>query len=92
MKRLLLLLLLLPLGLHAEMVARDQIGNWVKLLNEPCTASAWMQKDWKKAELFYDGRQYKACWRLANAEVYLLDAAGDVSIIPAYAFKQETGT
>lgn len=76
---------------QAEMVARDQVGNWVKLGDEACAASQWLQKDWKKAELFYEGRQYKACWRLVDAQVYLLDAAGDVSVIPAQFFKRETG-
>lgn len=76
----------------AELVARDQVGNYVALKKDQCQASQWLQKDWKQAEMFYDGRKYRACWRLSGTEVYILGAAGDVSIVPAYAFKEETGT
>ena len=88
---LLSVLMLYAVVASAVMVARDQAGNHVTLLETTCAASQWLQKDWKQAELFYSGKPYKACWRLSGDDVYILDAAGDVSIIPAYAFKQETG-
>ena len=83
--------MIVPVLGMAELVARDQVGNYVILRKDACQASQWLQKDWKMADLFYDGRRFKACWRLAGQDVYLLDAAGDVSIVPAFAFKEETG-
>lgn len=74
-----------------NLVARDSVGNAVTLTDKQCTATPWL-KDWKAAIFLYEGKVLSACWRLIGDNVVVLDAAGDVTGVPAYAFTRESKT
>lgn len=88
----LLIALLFPITAIAQnLVARDSVGNAVTLTDKQCTATPWL-KDWKVAIFLYEGKVLSACWRLIGDNVVVLDAAGDVTGVPAYAFTRESKT
>jgi len=74
----------------ADMVMRDQNGNYVRLHTEPCAISPWT-KEWKTATFFYEKKQYAACWRLQGETVVVLDSEGDITPLPVRSFRPETG-
>ena len=99
---LLILAILLPLvltgalwagkvyGAMPTMVARDTQGNWIRLTDEPCPAA----KEWlklRKAEMFYQGKNYSACWRSEGGGVLIFDDNGDFSLVPVQAFERDIG-
>ena len=91
MRLLALLFVFLTFNVWADdLVVRDAAGNVVSLHEAPCTSFAWL-KEWKTATFKYEGKSYKACWRLVGSSVVVLDSIGDVTPIPAAAFTKETG-
>ena len=86
-------------GLAAEsLVAKDQSGNSMTLLNQPCEGALLEQitlaaavvpgeKKYQRGVMFYAGKSYDACWFAYNDTVLILDSAGDKSAIPMTSFK-----
>lgn len=71
-------------------VARDAVGNVVRLLDEPCeVTSGWLKA--RKAEFLYQGRQFKSCWIAVKDVVLIVDETGDVTPLPVQAFRKEEG-
>lgn len=71
----------------ASYILRDQSGNQIVLMEEPCT-QPWMAK-WLKARMTYKGAEYDACWKLMDSSVVLvMDSAGDVTGVPMSAFRR----
>ena len=71
-----------------NLTARDQAGNYVTLMSDACVVGPWL-KEWKTAVFLYKGKQYEACWKLQGTTVVILDSAGEVTPLPAGAFKVE---
>ena len=91
MKRyvLLAILLLFAASAYAEnMVAKDQGGNILTLHDQKCAISPWTT-EWGTATFFYEGKTYTACWRITGDNVVVLDSAGEISVVPMFAFKPE---
>lgn len=82
-------LLLFSISSPAAIVAKDRAGNSVTLHEEACVSSPWLQ-NWKTATMFYQGKQYAACWRVQGELVIILDSSGDMTPIPMQAFQPET--
>lgn len=82
-------MMLFAVQANAAMVAKDAAGNSVTLQETACVSDPWL-KDWKAAVMFFDGKQYAACWRIQGQTVVIIDSAGDVTPIPMTAFRQET--
>ena len=58
--------------------AENQYGTVVRLFGEPCAlATGWLKL--YRAEMFYKGKLYAACWTLVGQVVLVFDEAGDVS-------------
>ena len=72
------------------LVVRDPSGNSVSLHTGQCSTSPWL-KEWKAATMVYQGKRYDACWRLQGSTVVILDSGGDITPVPAQAFKEEIG-
>lgn len=96
MTKVLMLFILLFALLHiapaiaASYVAKDAVGNVVRLLDEPCdVASGWLKA--RKAEFLYQGKSYKSCWLSVKEVVLILDETGDVTPLPVQAFRKEEG-
>lgn len=92
MSRLLLLVLLAALPSYAADVysVRDQSGNAIRLFDTPCKVAApWMNL--KKAEVFYGGKLFEACWIALGRYVLVLDSNGDATPISVASFKKEEG-
>lgn len=58
----------------------------VTLHNAPCE-HPWL-KGWRKASMTYQGKDYEACWMHNDGVVYLIDSSGDLTPVPAQAFKK----
>lgn len=82
-------LMLFAVSSNAAMVAKDREGNSVTLQETACVSDMWL-KEWKAATMFYQGKQYAACWRLQGNTVVVIDSAGDVTPLPMTAFRPET--
>lgn len=92
----LLILAVAILALHiapayaASYVAKDAVGNVVRLLDEPCeVTSGWMKA--RKAYYKYEGKEYKSCWIAVRDLVLVFDESGDVTPLPIQAFRKEGG-
>lgn len=72
----------------ATFTMKAEGGDWVRLSDEPCEVSAgWLKL--QKAEMFYQGKLYAACWALVGDSVLVLDEAGDISTLPIRAFRKD---
>lgn len=70
------------------LIAQDPQGNWIRLHDEPCAAAtAWFKL--RRAEMFYQGKNYGACWRVEGGAVLVFDDNGDFSMVPVQAFHRE---
>lgn len=68
--------------------ARDQSGNSVRLLDEPCAVtSGWLKL--RKAEMRYQGKDYGACWVLVGKVVLVFDDNGDVTPLELHRFTKD---
>lgn len=69
-------------------IAKDPQGNWIRLRDEPCPdVPDWMKL--RKAEMFYQGKVYGACWRVEKHTVLVFDDNGDFSVAPVQAFQKD---
>lgn len=72
------------------MIAKDMQGNWIRLRDEPCKDAAdWLKL--RKAEMYYQGKNYVACWRAEGGGVLVFDDNGDFSMVPIQAFQKDEG-
>jgi hypothetical protein len=70
------------------LIAKGVNGDWIRLIDEPCPgAPAWFKL--RKAEMFYQGKNYAACWRADGGAVLVFDDNGDFSMVPVQAFGRE---
>jgi hypothetical protein len=77
-------------AIAASYVAKDAVGNVVRLLDEPCdVTSGWMKA--RKAYYKYEGKEYKSCWIAVRDLVLVFDETGDVTPLPVQAFRKEEG-
>ena len=66
----------------------NQYGTIVRLFDDPCpVASGWLKM--KKAEVFFEGKIYAACWIVQKNVVIVIDEGGDVTPHHVSAFKKE---
>lgn len=64
-------------------------GDRVSLFDDACpNASGWMPMH--RAEFFYRGKSYKACWALLRNIVLIFDEDGDITPIPVDKFSKDT--
>lgn len=69
--------------------AQDSRGNKVTLSDEKCASGlAWLEQ-WRKADMFYEGKEYQACWRVVGDYVFVIDSAGDISPIRKEVFAKD---
>lgn len=86
-----LLLLLYASQANAETYEfKDQAGNRIVLYSDPCPEGGFLT-GWKKATFLYQGKDYKACWSSVGGVVAVLDSLGELSAIPAQAFRKMSG-
>ena len=72
------------------MVLHTQGGDMVRLTSQPCpNSNGWLTMN--KADMLYQGKNYEACWFVMGTYVVVMDSNGDVSPIPAQAFKRDEG-
>jgi len=86
-------LLFHPRGVLASdmMIAKSPNGDWLRIYDEPCeVASGWLKL--RRAEWFYSGKPYHACWMVVGGAVLVLDDAGEVASLPISAFRKDLGT
>lgn len=72
-----------------------QLGqNRLVIYPEACTLGGWFAI-WKKAQWFYNGKHYEACWRVQRDQqglsVKTVDSEGEVGSVPLTMFKAEQG-
>ena len=88
---LLTILLVMPLFTTAgnsTYSTKDSNGNSVRLLDEPCPdVPQWMNL--RKADMFYRGKNYKACWVVIGTVVVILDDNGDSTALPIHQFVKD---
>ena len=77
-------------ALAQNLVAQDQQGNRLTISDKPCSHAGWL-KDWKHADLLYQGKQYVACWKPIGDHVLVIDNSGDVFPFPIGMFRKEEG-
>lgn len=92
------LLLFSSLALGGSMIARDSRGNIVWLYEEPCTLKEALDKieptvreRFRRAEMLYEGKPYRACWALENNAVHILDEVGEYLRLPPGVFRYDAG-
>jgi hypothetical protein len=72
----------------ASYVAKDG-ENWVRIYDEPCTASSdWLKL--KRAVMFYKGKEYAACWMVFQQAILVFDSEMDLTPVPMQNFKKDT--
>ena len=70
------------------LLAKASNGDSIRLTKEPCpNTSGWLAMS--SAEMFYQGKSYKACWVKVGPYVLVFDDNGDVTPLPAGAFEPE---
>lgn len=84
----LILLLIAPLALAEEMIAR-QGGDWVRLTEAPCTNElvtprlpAGQGDEFQAATAEFQGKLYVACWRTMGNVAFLIYEDGDQGVVP----------
>jgi hypothetical protein len=71
----------------ASYVAKDG-ENWVRIYDEPCTASSeWLKL--KRAVMFYKGKEYAACWMVFQQAILVFDSEMDLTPVPMQNFKRD---
>ena len=98
--RALLLVLALPLAAHAEQPLGTAQAPWghASIFDSPCKAEAVlkqipdkMRPSFKRAHVYHEGKNYKACWtEVSPTVVFLIDEAGDQGPVPRAAFAKPT--
>ena len=67
----------------------DNVGNRIRLFDEPCDATTgWLKL--KKAEFKFQGKDYKACWAILKSIVLVLDEDGSITPVPIGYFAKES--
>lgn len=92
------LLLISSQAFGGSMIARDQRGNVVWLYEEPCTLKEALdkidksvQERFRRAEMIYEGKKYRACWALEGGAVHVLDELGEYLRLPPGVFRYDAG-
>lgn len=88
----LLAVFLLFVAFHANAAsytAQDSSGNRLTISDKPCSQAGWL-KDWKHADLVYQGKAFSACWKPMGDYVAVIDASGDVFPFPVTMFKKDS--
>ncbi len=75
-------------------IARFPGGNWLRLYTQPCAvATGWLKM--QRAEWFYKGKNYEACWVLKRDRdvtlVIVHDAEPNSSAYDAEMFEEDVG-
>ena len=65
----------------------DREGNTVVLHDLECPERGFLST-WRKADLRYKGKDYRACWMAVGGSVVILDEAGDVMTVPINNFRR----
>lgn len=81
------LFILTPMPANADYSVSNG-NNRLTLTDKDCQLGGWF-KGWKVARMVYDGKTYEACWKLQGETVVVVDSAGDMSNVPAQAFKKD---
>lgn len=67
-------------------------SNRLSLFQDACALGDWFAT-WKKAQWFYQGRNFDACWKIQrdadDLYVYTVDANGDAGSIPLAMFHKD---
>ena len=95
----LLLFATAALGGTTSYVARDRLGNSVRLYDEPCAdpnllakANEALRPHIKRGTMIYKGKTYGACWLATpDGKVHIIDTEMDVTVVPMEAFKADPG-
>lgn len=72
----------------ASFTARDVAGNRLTISDKPCSQSGWL-KDWKHADLTYQGKPFTACWKPMGEYIAVIDHSGDVFPFPIALFTKD---
>lgn len=96
----LFLLFLFTATVQGGMVAKDSIGNTIWLYEDACTVPEALKRihpdhreRFKRGEMVYMGKKYLACWAVGpDNKVYILDDAGELSVVPMQFFVPMLGS
>jgi hypothetical protein len=81
------ILILVPMPANADYSVSNG-NNRLTLTDKPCQLGGWFT-GWKIARMIYEGKPYEACWRIQGETVVVVDSNGDMSNVPARAFKKD---
>lgn len=99
MRHLLMAALLCAAGsaMSASLVAK-QGNDWVRIYNQPCSDEKVLdripepsRKGFQKAQAFFGGQMYSACWAANGGGVHLVYDDGDQGIVPFGDLKEDLG-
>jgi len=83
------------------LMVKDAAGNTMRLYETPCKDEKVLAvinakvlpkyaSQFKGGAMFYDGKDYNACWFATNGVVYVIDDVGEQTEIPMWAFQRST--
>jgi hypothetical protein len=91
-------LLCASISVHSASLIAKQGSDWVRIYDQPCADKNVLPRlpeavrgEYQKAEAFFGGKTFSACWVANGGGVHLIYEDGDQGIVPFRDLKEDAG-